>query len=1056
MRADARPASGLPDADARRAALTDFERNLVVTAGAGTGKTSLLVGRLLAALLCQHIEPSRVLAVTFTENAAAEMRERLVRMLHALPRWLAGEAIDKSDQFVLEALQLGREHLRPAAALLADADRIPLATFHGFCLRLLQEHAALLDLPAALQVGTDESVRARFDREFLEFLAVAADGEHSAALEHFEARELRELAFALLGLPEEAWDELATPFAPTDLAAREAHLQTLLATYPRARAEWRGFAERLLALFAAVRANRPTGPVDWLERSSVPKAGKRELGEADDATATDALNSHRSYLKGLLAADEAAVALARDFLLPFVRAQRQSRATAGELSFDDLLLLTRRVLLDRPQVRRTLAQRFQAILVDEFQDTDPLQYDVLFLLGSDPDRDPGTPLHDPTALALRPCLFIVGDAKQSIYRFRRADVGAYFRAVEHIAGAQAEPAGRRLALTANFRSRPAVLRFVNSTCRRTLTEEVPYQLGYEAVEPVRGDDPSAKVELLLLPAAPGMGRAYQRRQREGEAVVSLLDELRRGGEPLGNVAILLRAAADTTWLLRPLRQADIPYVLQGSRRFYSRHEIVLAGALLGCVARPFDPVPALAVLRSALCGCTDADLLRWRRQGHGFDCRFAIEGEGPVAEGLRFLRDLRERAAGRPLHEALPALLRHEELLLDEGAGFEGAQRLANLERLLLNLLRSAPLDLGEAAALVERRCLTETDDEESPLFDDAQDAARIMTAHAAKGLEFPVVIVPDLARRPPSDVDGDRPPAQRSFTADGRTLVAVSVGDRHNRAFHVAQQEARQHQEAEERRLFYVAATRAKERLYLLGHDDRDVVEASLWQRDLMDTPLADEGGVHVRDFDPPPLPRAHRDDDASFDAGPTLRALDAQRALAVKAAQRARSGSVAPSSLEATSLLDATSLGERRETALARGRAVHAYLALVDLARRDVDAELLARLASPAVVATVTPWLARFHDGAAAECLRRARQVAREIPVTYRGADQQVVHGIIDALCEDEAGAWRVFDWKTDRDPDPERHAAQLAAYAAGVQKALGLAKPPRAEAVFLATEG
>src|SRR5690606_23275629 len=428
--------------------------------------------------------------------------------------------------------------------------------------------------------------------------------------------------------------------------------------------------------------------------------------------------------------------------------------------------------------------------------------------------------------------------------------------------------------------------------------------------------------------------------------------------------------------------------------------------------------------------------------------------DGPVAEGLRFLRDLRERVRGRPLHEALPAILRHEELLLCEGAGFEGAQRIANLDRLLQQLLRAAPVDLAEAAALVEQRTLRETDDEESPLFEDGADAVRVMTVHAAKGLEFPVVLVPDLARRPPSDPDGERAPAQRAFTADGRTLVAVRIGERENRAAQAARQEAARHQEAEERRLFYVAATRAMERLILLGHDDDELAQASLWQRDLLGAPLA-EAGVVLRELpdEPAPLPQPDPGDPGAA-AVAAAEALARHRALVVRAAQQARPHVVA-SALDGDEL-PPPGAAAAYERARARGVAAHAYLALVDFARAAVDEELLAQVTADAGLRDeLAAMLARFHRSPICARLRAAHAVEREVPVAWRDADGRVVHGVVDVLFSDDAG-WTVLDWKTDREPDPERHRAQLAAYAAGVQRALGLPAPPAAEAVYLAAAG
>jgi ATP-dependent exoDNAse (exonuclease V) beta subunit len=171
------------------------------------------------------------------------------------------------------------------------------------------------------------------------------------------------------------------------------------------------------------------------------------------------------------------------------------------------------------------------------------------------------------------------------------------------------------------------------------------------------------------------------------------------------------------------------------------------------------------------------------------------------------------------------------------------------------------------------------------------------------------------------------------------------------------------------------------------------------------------------------------------------------------VRAAQLARKRTTAPSAGEVEGWTIAGAVA--RQEAQRRGLAAHAYLALVDLTRGDVDEELLARVSQPDDRAELRARLRRLHQGALGDHLRGARHVDREVPITYRDADGRIVHGVIDLLFEDADGTWHVLDWKTDRHPDPERHAPQLAAYARGVQLALGLEQPPRAEAVFLQGE-
>lgn len=1023
----------LTDAVDRRDALLDFQHNLVVIAGAGTGKTSLLVGRLLAALTLHHMELHQVLALTFTENAAAEMHERLHRLLTSFEPWLAGEKIQESDRHVLASLNLGAEFCTRIRELRERGEDLQIATFHGYCLGLLRDNARVLQLPPDLRLPDEDLNRSDFDHAFVEYLR--GQREVPSALRMHEPGLLRDFAWNLLGLPADCWTRVGPGARPTGLPAHRQQLQELLQAHEGARQPWRDLAERLLGGYDDLIENRAVrGPEP---HSRVPSAGDRELGgKENNARATAALREHLDRLLPHLSADPQGIDSAMKFLTPFLTDYRRQRLARGLVTFDDLLLLTRRCLMENPDFRRKVGGHLRAILVDEFQDTDPLQYDVIFLLAAIGEEER---IESPLHTNLRPSvLYVVGDAKQSIYRFRRADVAAFGRAIDQVMTQN----GRELHLVSNFRSRPPILEFVHEVCSRSLAENRPFQFQYRKVIPTRpcgGGDP---VEIHELPC---YGGADVRREREGQQVIAVVESLRNRGHRYGDIAVLLRAATDLNWLLRPLREARVPYLLEGSKQFYKRHEVNLATALISALARPSDPVAVLAVLRSSLVGASDAEIARYLQSTAALDFRTA-RGKGPVAEGLVWLRELHEEVALLTVDQALTAVLTHRALTITEGSSFEGPQRLANLERLLCRLLAVSPLDLMAAADWLARNTHAGAQDEESPLFDHGMDALRILTVHRAKGLEFDVVIVPDLARQ--SLNRESRTQAQRLFSAAGEEIVALRLGDCRNIGSAIARTEAGQHQLAEERRLFYVAATRARERLILLSGDGTE--SRAVWRADLKQISTDPPGVVRAK-VDSLPIPSARRRE--RIDPRPVLAAAAAHIRLVKSLDGDSRLDAVQPSTLGAPR--EERPVGLPRQHALAVGEAMHRYLAIVDLEDDSVDTSLLEEDLDEDCRKDFQELARRFHGSRLRQRLVAASSVLRELPVAYSEDGGRVVRGTIDALIV-ENDKITVIDYKTDRVTDhaaaAEAHRDQLLAYGRGVQKALGLTPPPGLAVHFL----
>ncbi len=837
---------------------------------------------------------------------------------------------------------------------------------------------------------------------------------------------------------------------PADLEDRAQDLERLRAQYPGARQRWRDVVAEFAGFYERLR-NGQKFESESLDKE-LPKGGKRELGEEESAEAAARLKVHRNYLRAFARGKDEDIALAVEFLRPLLSGFRSEAAQRGRVTFHDLLLLARHHLQASAELRAAAARQLSCILVDEFQDTDPLQYDVLFLLAAEPVEGR---VQEPIDLVLRPgTLCIVGDAKQSIYRFRRADISAFSRAVLRIESQN----GRSLSLTTNFRSLPPVISFANHLCGHSIQEQPPYQFAYEAVTPHRQGGDDASVELVAVDFHDYMP-AFERRRREGHLCVETIQRLRAKGTPLGEIAILLRAAADTSWLMRPLRESGIPYVLEGSRRFYCRQEVILATALVNALAFPHDPVPVLALLRSAFAGATDGDILDHRVQGGSFDYRRRdqeADSGNPTQRCLSFLRELHRDIQGRPVDRALTRILDLDHLRLMEGSGFEGAQRLANLERLKQELLCQGFPDLQEAARFLARHTRLETDDEESDLFSGGLDAVRVMTIHKAKGLEFGTVLLPDLARGVREDGTRGLARVERQFDAAGREVITVKIGDDENTQSLLHKNADREHAHAEHRRLFYVAVTRARDKLVMIHGGGRP----GPWLSDLQDAGRS--GFTQITGTGTQPARAAK---EVGPDPDEVLQALDAWNERVTTLPQEVRPAEIAPSRTREVmdfEHIDKEAVAASKVPAQELGAAMHDYLAAVDFTMGSVDNDLLQRLPH---TEELRPMAELFHASAMRKRLAAARSVFRELPLTFHDDDDQgnsgaITNGFVDALIEED-GRFVAIDWKTDRvkkgahEQAAEHYREQLQAYGRGLGKALELDEDVHLVVHFLRTD-
>jgi len=875
------------DARARLVAQTDFEHPVALEAGAGTGKTAALVARVVAwclgpgwerALAAKpDAEPEqvavhvlrRVAAITFTEAAAAEMAERVGQAFAALESGEAPIGLDLAALGDPPAERPGR-----AAALRAGLDQLRVQTIHSFCRRLLAEHPLEARLHPRFAVDADESGQKAVVREVMEaalpdlfersdaLLELVRGGVSPGNLEGALLFLVREgvSPVALRRDPlarEQVGALLARALPPLDAfveleAGRLAGLGGAASRVSATARDLAGLRDRIRDCVAAseafeelatwLRESDVTEDVvrDWGRKQTFGKRGNAVLGDDVEELAARAL-AVRPVLHHLLRVDLARLRAAREVLLPLHAEVAGSMRARGIETFPALLHDTRALLASDAGVRRRVRSGLDQLLVDEFQDTDPVQCDIVRWLAFD------GPVEE------RPGLFLVGDPKQSIYGWRNADLAAYAGFIERL---RAE-GGRVECLVVNYRSSPPVLEEVSRVFTPVMREEPGIQPCFEALlaspdvqdtEPEAGCAPVEHWVSWGWDADAGEPRRTSAREGdeiEAAAVAADVVALRATGTRWSQIALLFRAGTALETYLAALRRLEVPFAVEGDRSYFERREIIEAGALVRCVFDPHDQLALLTLLRSSVVGVPDAALVplwagelpRRMAELHGDGAErlaslsvLAAEAEKQVPSDIpgiervagwtdnlldaaRVLGTLRasfETDAADVFVEKLRSLLLFE---VTESARYLGAYRLANLDRFFRDL--SLALRDGEGDPQAVLRGLREDvsqrrEAEEGRPREAIEDAVQVMTIHKAKGLDFDHVYVLQLHK------GGAHRAQPRAEEIEGQLEVEL-VGAR---TLGYDQVEARRAavERAERVRTLYVAATRARRRLVLAG----------------------------------------------------------------------------------------------------------------------------------------------------------------------------------------------------------------------------------------------
>ncbi len=1029
-----------PDQPARDRIAGDLDANILVEAGAGSGKTSSLVGRMVE-LVRRGTPLEQVAAITFTRKAAGELRERF---------------------------ELALEKDPDTAPALDDLDRAFLGTIHAFAARLLREHPVEAGLDPAFEeaddLRLDELARTFWDR-WLDRLRL--DGDPALADLGWlgvSPRDLFETFKRVTGQPDVTFETPDAP-VPEHKAVRrelERFLTSFLTVMPKEEPE--GGWDKLQV--AIRRLRWLNGTTDWSDVARVAHAleglgaidlvQKRWSDAKEGKQAIKALHEEfAAWVEGPAAAFLQAWREHRygPLVRLVLRAREEFaewRRSAGALSFGDLLTESVRLLRERPEVRRALGERWRHLLVDEFQDTDPLQAELCFLLSSEPKDGEEWRKATPRPGAL----FLVGDPKQSIYRFRRADIATYAFVRERFA-----EWGGVVTLTAAFRARQPVADLVNAHFKGPFPDAgTDRQAGFAPLEPMKetGEDDG----VLTYRVAPG-GTTKEAIFAEDATTLAawIAAEVdpatRRPAVSPSDFLILTRQRDGVAEHAKALAAWGVPVVTTNARLRQEREmsELLL---LLRALADPTNPVLVAAALEGLFFGCTPADLWDARVAGEQFTLTDPPRPSGPlrasaVNAALATMRSWAELASHAPADAVVDRILDDTGLLAWAASETLGEGRAGVLMR-LVEELRAGGEALDLRTALDRIAAALEGEGFDVPLRPGRGGAVRVMNLHQAKGLEAHTVVLAGPVKPTEHEVEFH---AERRL--DGRVAgwLVVRSGDAvvaQPRGWNEFAAAEADFQAAEEDRLLYVATTRAAHRL-VVGRCElprnkdgsRKAAEGSPWAA--LDPLLAAATELPSRPAAEPPGRPVLEMDDGAMRA--SIEAADARRVAGARPSwslatvtSLAKSGTASTAEAqrgaeergeddgldrEEVRIYD---LPRNRGEGRAWGNVIHRLIEGRLRGREGPAFEAWAAAVvaeefgpstppsrRPAVLSRALATLAELERSPVWEELA-AGEVHPELPIAVlrdTPGGPQVVEGVMDAAVRRD-GAWTILDWKTD----------------------------------------
>jgi ATP-dependent helicase/nuclease subunit A len=1074
-----------------------LDQTIYAGAGAGTGKTQALVERIANLVLLAGVRPENIAAVTFTKSAASELRQRVREELERRQAE-SGESAD------------GRKFSKALDAL----DSAFIGTIHSFAQSLLQERPLSVGLPPVFELNDGVQGEAIFEEEWSKWLDEALNDEtFSDAVINAQRLGLREPLGNLkdLALEFHANYDLVERFGelpkPTQTDKPDLVLEAVRSDLQSAydlRSYCTNADDKLLthlesAVLQTLRwidevQSADSDEENILALTQLPKlaVGGGRKGDWNSLENDDSsLEEVRALLKeAQVRLEQGRQSLGEATVVPLVNAVSQmvlgyarKRRDEGLLEFQDLLVLSCELLESDDEVRRYFQRRYTHVLIDEFQDTDPLQLKLAMRLTDRMNDSKETSAPTPGAL------FVVGDGKQSIYRFRRADL-------TQLEGLIWSLNADRLSLVKNYRSNPEILSWVNEIFEPWMngpegTVPDPNQAEYTALQPGRDDYSTVEKPRVMIAGGPADGNTGIARESESEDLAKLALSVGAGDWDLPDktggmrksdyrdLCVLMPRRTALSYLEDAFFKYDVPYVIEGQAPIFESQTVHELSNNLVAIDDPTDQVAIVAALKSTAWGCSDQDLYEWASVDRKFEyarttydpAEFEIDtGIHRVAAALAGLAKYHEtrQAYSTPfLIEKFVRDRRLREIASLSNPNGDRGRLIDVIIEMSRSLQRSGNGSLREFVRWISKQAESSVKVAEGALSNSELNAVRVMTVHAAKGLEFPIVALMGL-QVGVSAFKGN------SITKEelGQPIMAVRLGSADlgiaTADFADRSKASKEADSAEQVRLAYVAATRAREHLVVSVHrsgKDKSTLAAKIADWDALNT-VSEPFDISSETTSPQPKPNWTPTDAQPFSLDNRKDWFDDLEAVVERAKYR---GYVTPSELADHAMFAAPKPEDNTEstewnTAL-RGRggtdvgsAVHGVLQDIDF---DDDFNL-DELVAQAVEAYNIPdlkndvaLLVRNVLSSPSVAAATGENSWSEAWIAAEVEEGLEIEGSVDLMVQHEDGTITIIDYKTDRvqgeflEERARGYENQLAGYALVLEK-MGM-KVRRAVLVF-----